>query len=775
LSTAEPTGARDDIAGLAKGSGFGVIGTVLSQSSLFVIVALLAAARGTNGVGLYSESFAVFTLLSLLSLLGFQTTLTRYVAMHLVAHEDGDIRRVVRFGLILTTAAAVVTSAILLVGAPWLARALHQPELATPLRLVAIALIPATYTKAAAAVIQGYNELRDFAIASLMVEPVIRVILTVVAIVATNRPLVGAMVALVISNLLSAIWAGRIMRRLLPQDTRPSLNYRLRPVLSFTTLTWSAAITTNGLIWADTLLLGWLRSSSEVGIYQVATRIVTLATSAAVPIASAFAPRITELIRRKQWDRLGAAYKLSTTWSVRICLPFLALCLLVPHQVLRLFGNSFAAGATVTIILVIGKAVDTATGPCGMVLNMSSRVGTNAALNITTLIANILLNLWLIPDHGIIGAALAWTICLVMLNVGRVISVQRLIGISPWSRSLGASVFACVPGVVAALLLSTQLSGRPLLLADVVAVLALYAIASRLLGWSADDSLVVRSVTPRVPVRSRERVPSWAPASTAPWPIRQVSMDRPVTNGDAPTLRLDELISPLRYDIVLRSSFMALIATHRDMADRDLKSFLRLALTHPYYRWYREIAWSFNPRAARAIPVDVHFRWRVARSIELFDSFQRNGFDSRCPVTVRRVTKPALTVDGKCIGNRFVPLDGCHRLALLANAGFRELTPDMYVIDTSGVGPPRDNTVRVLPFSSLNEREYFSFIGRGYGVTADSEVTLLLAVAAKGAQQVDEVRSILKVDLPVIRQTPHPLLRGAVPEPARRPPAGVRT
>jgi hypothetical protein len=307
-----------------------------------------------------------------------------------------------------------------------------------------------------------------------------------------------------------------------------------------------------------------------------------------------------------------------------------------------------------------------------------------------------------------------------------------------------------------------------------VVVITLYVVTIRLLGWSADDTLVVRSVTPnfhwsrqqralaRVPVLPAAATGGLSPVLAAP------------TNGRGPILRLDELISPLRYDIVVRSSFMALIEEHREMADRDPKAFLRLARNHPYYRWYREIAWSFNPPSRRVIPADVHFRWRVARSIELFDSFQRSGFDSRCPVTVRQVTAPSLTVDGKCISNRFVPLDGCHRLALLANAGFTELTPDMYVVDNSGLGPPRDNTVRVLAFSSLRDPEYFAFIGRGYGVKADSEVTLLLAVADKGTWQVDEVRSILKVDLPVIREASQSPLGRDLPQ-FELPQAGVRT
>ena len=50
---------------------------------------------------------------------------------------------------------------------------------------------------------------------------------------------------------------------------------------------------------------------------------------------------------------------------LRFSLPFFAIILIFPRPLLGLFGTGYGVGATVTVILALGKLSDVAPGPAG--------------------------------------------------------------------------------------------------------------------------------------------------------------------------------------------------------------------------------------------------------------------------------------------------------------------------------------------------------------------------------------------------------------------------
>src|SRR6266545_4512250 len=113
-----------------------------------------------------------------------------------------------------------------------------------------------------------------------------------------------------------AAWAlRRLLRRVGP--AAPTFS-GLRELLGFSMLSWGASLASSGLVWADTLLIGVLRSSAEVGVYNVATRLVTLATFVMPAINGAFGPRIANLHHRGDSDSLRRTYAVATSWILRL-------------------------------------------------------------------------------------------------------------------------------------------------------------------------------------------------------------------------------------------------------------------------------------------------------------------------------------------------------------------------------------------------------------------------------------------------------------------------
>lgn len=507
-AVAGDTGARH-LAGMARGGSLNLIGAVCSQLALLAVTVLLARMLGRVAVGSYAQSYAFLSLLGLLSLSGFRAGMTRFVAVHLADDDRAGVRGTIRLGLWLTSVSSTVLGAGLALAAPMLADAFNDPALVTGLRLVGLSLPAATFTDAALAATQGWRTMGPYALIGGVFTPLARLALTG-TLMALGFGLSGAFLALAVSSWLGALLAGAALwwrlRGMRAAEAEAAVAYEVayhpRELFAFSTVSWAASLASTGLIWADTIVLGLLRDSGDVGVYNVATRLVTLAVFVMAPINAAFGPYIAHLYHRGQLADLRRTYAAATSWIVRLSLPAFVALLVFPDHLLRLFGGGFRAGATVTVLLALGKLVDAATGPCGLMLNMSGRPALNMMDNVGVLVLNIALNLWLIPAYGIIGAAVAWMASLCVVNAARLTQVWWIMRILPLEVGVLKGLLAGAGAAVVAILVRLMLpESRIEALVGLAAIAVSYLGLVVALGITADDRMLVHRLVRRLHVR----------------------------------------------------------------------------------------------------------------------------------------------------------------------------------------------------------------------------------------------------------------------------------
>jgi O-antigen/teichoic acid export membrane protein len=490
------TETEREILGMARGSGLNLVGSTVKHVALVAVTLVLAHQLGRTDVGRYAQAIALLALLETLSMSGVLAGLRRFVAVHVADRDHGALRGTVRLGLSLSTASSVVLGAGLFLAAPWLAEdVLRDAELLTPVRFVALALPLVTYADAALAATQGFRTMKPSAYIGLLLQPCLQLALT--GLLVPLLGLTGTMIALLASYVAAAGLAAVALLRLLgPGGQRPT--YKPRELLGFSTVNWLSTLASTGLLWADTLLLGVFLSSADVGLYNVATRLITMATFVLPAVITAFAPRIADLHHRGRTESLARVYAVAASWNVRLTVPIFAVLLAFPRELLSLFGRGFATAAAVTVILAVGKFIAAATGPCGMMLDMSGRPAWSMANNLAGLIANVLLNLWWIPKYGIIGSAAAWALSLTLINLARIVEVWRLMGMLPFDLASLKGVIAGAGGMVVGLLVNRWL-GLPLDLVVGVPALGLtYLGLVMAFGINAEDRLVFDILTKRI-------------------------------------------------------------------------------------------------------------------------------------------------------------------------------------------------------------------------------------------------------------------------------------
>ncbi len=222
-------------------------------------------------------------------------------------------------------------------------------------------------------------------------------------------------------------------------------------------------------------------------------------------------------------------------------------------------------------------------------------------------------------------------------------------------------------------------------------------------------------------------------------------------------VRIDDLISPLRYDVLVRQKFFELLAS-LPPEDRDnLAAVAEIARDTPYFTWFRSIVVPrFKPElVGREDAIGNAFVERVQLSIDLYDSLGTSGYSRQWPITLFSGREILPTDTGKQLDRRLYAGDGCHRLALLRSSGVEVLDPGDYRLLVARRMTPLDNTTRLIPLLGIESERYFTFMALSYapGHACRTEGQLLEQVRSEDPDRLPELRAILRRDLQLLSDT----------------------
>jgi O-antigen/teichoic acid export membrane protein len=492
---------------LARGGALNLAGALVQQAALFAVLALLARSLGAADLGRYSLLYGMLSLLSLLGLAGFRAGMTRFVAIYLADDDPARLRGTVRLGMGVTVLGSSILSIGLALAAPAVADFYRDPTLVDGVRIVALTLPGATITDAALSATQGWRSQVEYTLIGRFVDPLTVLGLTGL-VVFLGLGLDAALWSVAVGAWLAALLAVVAVLRRLRGVARARPVVEARAIFSFSMVSWVSAIAATGLIWSGTLILGRLTDPQSVGIFTVGTRLVSLAVFVMAPITNAFTPHMAHLAHLGRREEAALAYGSATRWILAASLPAFVLLITFAQPLLALVGKEFVVGALVTVVLSLGQIVAAAAGPCGVVLNMSGRVALSMVDNIGVLVLNVVLTLVLVPPFGIVGAALAWSTSLVVVNVTKVIQVHRVLGIVAKGARIAPLVLASLPAAALGLLIRDLVEGPKLVLIIGVPVVLVVQLALLLrFGIAAQDRTALRAILVRVGQLRRRGTP----------------------------------------------------------------------------------------------------------------------------------------------------------------------------------------------------------------------------------------------------------------------------
>ncbi|MDJ1007998.1 MAG: oligosaccharide flippase family protein [Paracoccaceae bacterium] len=397
---------------------------------LLVAVQAILTARllGPEGYGVVAFVVAVSHIMATVALFGSEPLSVREVARLQVEGDEARLRGFVRRMRVLL----VSTSAIGVIAAVFvLPRLAPDTGVFSEFVLFAAVLFPAlAFLIQTQGLLNGLGRVMASTAPFQLIRPSILVGVLVVAWLLNADLSIGDYLAAAVAGTLAAlIWSVYVLARALPrrrQAAKPPEGSLRRAAPYF-------AVSLLVLLHSEvsTLMLAWLASAEETGLFQPIARLAPLLMIGVQAATVRYAPRVSELWTRGELDRLASITR-TFTWTTTT-FTFLAglVLILLAEEVLGLFGQAFRANASALWWVIGAQVLSAALGPVGVLLTMTDRATAAVWPQAIGLVVNLGAGVLLIPAYGAYGAAVALSLGLVTCNLGLMIAARTGLGFDP--------------------------------------------------------------------------------------------------------------------------------------------------------------------------------------------------------------------------------------------------------------------------------------------------------------------------------------------------------
>jgi O-antigen/teichoic acid export membrane protein len=380
--------------------------------------------------GQYVTALLIVEILSIISRLGIDTALVRFISRYVHKGASSLINQLFFKSIALVTLSAVVFTLLLLFFSDYIANFMNLDE--EYLLIVSFSFIPLVLFHMNTQAIRGLKQMMSFSFLNNVAITLFTFILMVVLVAfSTSEKLpIYAYVMSVFVMTISSYFLWFFHRAKIvdskQNNSESELSTKALFKVSIPLLLGQSMMLIMGKV--DLFMLANMTSSDKVGIYNIALKLSMLAYMGLMAVNSIAAPKFSEIHSSGDIDALKKIVQQSTKTIFWVTFPLILLFLIFPDTILGVFGDEFKLAAMALIILSISKMFSAISGSVGTFLQMVGKQNVFQNILIFTAIINIVLNYTLIPMYGIDGAAFASAISGVIWNVLMIIYIKKNFG-----------------------------------------------------------------------------------------------------------------------------------------------------------------------------------------------------------------------------------------------------------------------------------------------------------------------------------------------------------
>jgi len=372
---------------------------------------------------------AVSTLeiVTLLSVLGLPTAIPRFIGYYSGLNNQLKVKSTIFNVLKLNIPLSIIVSVLLYNFSNVIANSIFQkPQLSNILRIFAIVLPFMSMKLVFQAILNGFKESLYY----IYSNTTLFIFLPIVFLTLSHfgLKLKAAYISYTISYFLSFAISFFLTLKIYIKQNFPN---KKPPSILKELFFYSWPLIFHQMVWflmvrVDTLMLGFYKSTSSVGVYNAAIPMGKFITLFLNSFGLLFLPVISEIYSKGDLDNVRSLYSITLKWITTLTIPiFLFLTFCAAENVHIFFGQQYADAAPALIIISIGYFIDSIFGLQSWILSASGKTKLLFMNSSVGLLLNFFLNFLLIPRYEIIGAAMATTTTLLFFNMCGVYQIKK--------------------------------------------------------------------------------------------------------------------------------------------------------------------------------------------------------------------------------------------------------------------------------------------------------------------------------------------------------------
>ena len=190
---------------------------------------------------------------------------------------------------------------------------------------------------------------------------------------------------------------------------RPQGGYQfrrhLKPILTLFAQTMVVSVYTN----LDTVMLGFMKGNSEVGLYTTAVKVKAILLSLVSSLGSVLLPRMSHIVKQGDRQQFHSLTQKALDVTLLMAVPLsIYFCLFARESVLLLAGEGFLGAVLAMQIITVAVIPNGLTGVLGVQVLTSLEKEKFVLYSVVVgAVSDLVLNLVFIPGYGAAGAAFA--------------------------------------------------------------------------------------------------------------------------------------------------------------------------------------------------------------------------------------------------------------------------------------------------------------------------------------------------------------------------------
>jgi O-antigen/teichoic acid export membrane protein len=426
-----------EIQKLARGASITFVGGAAGAGFTYLTGVVISRMVGSEVVGIYYLSLVWVYLVSALSRFGFADALLRFIPPERRKGRQEQCARIVKTTVGLGGLLAVVLGSFLFLFVGPIGRYVGWDPLLVSYLSWFFAVLPLhVLFTLFIMVVQSHQLVTQVVLVRDLLQPAMLFTFTVSFLKLGFGDQVGLIGGFALSQVVGILVICRWVVKTTPNALRVTGWMALGPLFIFSVPAVGADVSHFLFRWIDTLLVGQFLALRDVGIYSAAIRTSLFLYLIPMAINAIYATMASGYYHTDELQKLEKALQLSLRWSLILALPVVLLFALASREFMLLWGGDFVQGATTLVILAVAQLFGIPGGILAYTLVMCNRQTLELVDTLVTLALIALLNILLVPQFGLVGAAISLLVANTFGMTVRWWQVQRRVKVEPLDRKV---------------------------------------------------------------------------------------------------------------------------------------------------------------------------------------------------------------------------------------------------------------------------------------------------------------------------------------------------